>query len=104
MLKGLVTRQLRNSNQLGTSILFGIANEHNSVCIDNFEQYFETSLLIPLNDFQNFVNDSKRVHSFERFRIWSMTKKRKPGNAGNQRKALSSKDRLLLTFEIIDNC
>ena len=112
MLKGLVTRQLHNSNQLGTSVLFGITNEHNSVCIDNFEQYFETSLLIPLIGtvsvlrtvsvhFQGFKD---LVFCRTRFPIWSMAKKRKPGNAGNQRKAFSSKDRLLLTFEIIDNC
>ena len=70
--KDLVTRQLLKSNQIGTSILFGIANEHNcfkiqfSVCIDNFEQYFDTSLPITLNDLKTFVNNSKSVHSFEK--------------------------------------
>ena len=47
------------------SIVFRIANEHNcfkilfSICIDNFEQYFDTSLPITQNDLQNFVNNSK---------------------------------------------
>ena len=72
MLKDLVTRQLLKSNQLGTSILFGIANEHNclkiqfSVCVDNFEQYFDTFHLITRKDLQNFVNNSKSLHPFEK--------------------------------------
>ena len=70
--KSSVTRQLLKSYQLGTFILFAIANEHNcfkiqfSVCIDNFEQYFDTSLPITLNDLKTFVNNSKSVHSFEK--------------------------------------
>ena len=98
MLKDLVTRQLLKSNQLGMPILFGIANEHNcfkiqfSVCVDKFEQYFDTFHLIGMNDLQNFVNNSKNVHPFEKkqtknfpwfpgLRIWSMAKTRKAGNA-----------------------
>ena len=51
---------------------FELANEENclkthfSVCIDNFEQHFDTSLLITLNDLQNFVNNTKSVHPFEK--------------------------------------
>ena len=72
MLKDLVTGQLLKSNQLGTSILFGIANEHSSfkiqfsVYVDKFEQYFDTFHLITMNDLQNFVNNSKSVHPFEK--------------------------------------
>ena len=63
---------LVKNNQLGTSTLFGIANEHNcfkiqfSVCVDLFEQYFDTCHLITMNDLQNFVNNSKSVHTFEK--------------------------------------
>ena len=61
MLKNLVTRQLLKSNQIGTSILYGIANKHNcfkiqfSVCIDNFEQYFQASILKTQNDLESFI-------------------------------------------------
>ena len=58
--KDLVTRQLLKSNQIGTSILFGIANEHNcfkiqfSVCIDKFEQCFQASIVKTQNDLESF--------------------------------------------------
>ena len=60
-LRKLRTRKLLKSNQLGMSILFGIANEHNcfkfqfSVCIDNFEQYFQASILKTQNDLESFI-------------------------------------------------
>ena len=46
-----------------------VANEENclkikfSVCIDNLEEYFDTSILITLNDLQNFV---KRMATSDR--------------------------------------
>ena len=52
--------------------IFLLANEENclkiqfSVCIDNFEQYFETSLLITQNDLQSFVNNMKNVLPIEK--------------------------------------
>ena len=61
LLKDLVSRKLLKSNQLGTSVLFGIANEHNcfkiqiSACIDNFEQYFQASILKTRNDLESFI-------------------------------------------------
>ena len=61
LLKDAVTRKLRKSNQLGTSILFGIANELSCfknqffVCIDNFEQYFQASILETQNDLECFI-------------------------------------------------
>ena len=70
------------------------------VWIDNFEQYFDTCLLITLNDLQNFVNNTKSVRRIEKQQtktfhdFWVIEngllqkKPRKPGNARNQRKAL----------------
>ena len=37
-----------------------------SVCIDNFEQYFDTSLLITQNDLQSFVKNMKNVLPIEK--------------------------------------
>ena len=60
MLKDIVARKLFKSNKHGRSILFGIANEHHcfkiqfSVCIDNFEQYFQASVLKTQNDLESF--------------------------------------------------
>ena len=60
-LKDLFTRKLLKSNQIGTSILFGITNQHNcfkiqfSVCMDNFEQYFQVSILKTQNDLESFI-------------------------------------------------
>ena len=51
---------------------FDLANEENclkiqfSVRFDNFEQYFDTSLIITLDDLQNFGNKTKSIHSFEK--------------------------------------
>ena len=42
-------------------MVFGIANEHNcfkiqfSVCIDNFEQYFQAPILKTQNDLESFI-------------------------------------------------
>ena len=68
------------------------------VCIDNFEQYFDTSLPVTLNDLQSFVNNMKNVHPLKNTKLKLSVisgfsnmvygKKRKLGNAGNQRKAL----------------
>ena len=62
LVKDLFTRKLLKSNQLGTSILSGIANRQNcfkiqlSVCTDyNFEQYFQASLLKSQNDLESFI-------------------------------------------------
>ena len=72
LLKDLVTRKILKSDQLVTSILFGIANEQNyfkiqlSVCIDNFEQYLDISVLITQNALQSFVNNMKNVLPIEK--------------------------------------
>ena len=105
MLKDLVTRKLLKSNQLGTSILFRISNEHNcfkvqfSVCIDNSEQYYEASILKTQNDFESFIITWKAFTPLKNNRrklsvvsgLLNMLygkKPPKPGNAGNQQTAL----------------
>ena len=118
LLKDLVTRKLLKSNQLGTSILFGIANEHNcfkiqfSVCIDNFEQYFQGSILKTQNDLESFIitwkvftplkNNRLKLSVVSRFlnMLCGKKRKRKPGNASNQQAALQSKEYQWLTFVI----
>ena len=57
--KILIAKRL--SRKLGTSILFGIAIEHNcfkiqfSICMDNFEQYFQTAILKTQNYLESFI-------------------------------------------------
>ena len=104
MLNNSVTRKLLKSNQLGTSTLFGIPNEHNcfksqlSVCTDNFEQYSHASILTK-NDLERFIitwkaftplkNDRQKLSVVLDFWLCSIAKKtQKPGNAGNQQTAL----------------
>ena len=66
------TKTLKCWKSTETVLSFGIANEHNclkiqfSVCVDKFEQYLDTFHLITMNDLQNFVNNSKSVHPFEK--------------------------------------
>ena len=114
MLKDLVTRKLLKSNQLGTSILFNMANGKNclkiwiSVCTDNLEQYLQVSLLKKQNDSESFViawkvftflkNNRLQLSAVPRFLSMLYDKKPwKPANARNQQIASSSREYLWLT-------
>ena len=118
LLKDLVTRKLLKSNQPGTSILFRTANEHNcfkiqfSVCIDNFEQYFQAPILKTQNDLESFIITWKVFTSLKNnrlnlsviFQLLNMLYGKKPTKTWKRRKSTDSfvKQRIpMLTLAII---